>query len=303
MTLKWASCRFGLGCGSSHNFGASVTRQLAIGAGFFAVLQFAPGSAQAGAIKLAPHQAVYEITLERGGSAISRLTGRMVYEVTGSACEGYEQNMRYVTRSVSSEGVTTLSDMRAASFEGAKGKTFKFSSSQYQDEKLLEQTIGGAFRNLKTGKINVKLKQPKQSKLQIPSKAYFPIQHSIALLEAAGQGKSVLSVDIYDGTDKGNKVYATTSVIGTLLSPAADGKLPKVKAAENLGKLRAWPISISYFEKNTGQTDEVPVYELAFRFYENGVSRKLYIDYGSFAVRGVLSKLRYYKTSKCGARK
>ncbi len=303
MIAKWARHCIGPGHDLSCSLAVSATRCAVFSAGLSAALQLAPGTAQAGVTNLVPHQAVYEITLERGGSAISRLTGRMVYEVTGSACKGYEQNMRYVTRSVSSEGVTTLSDMRAASFEGAKGKTFRFSSSQYQDEKLLEQTIGGALRNLKTGKINVKLKQPKKSKLQIQSKAYFPIQHSIALLEAAGQGKSVLSVDIYDGTDKGNKVYATTSVIGTLLSPKADGKLPKVKAAGNLGKLRAWPISISYFEKSTGQTDEVPVYELAFRFYENGVSRKLYIDYGSFAVRGKLSKLTYLKATDCSTDK
>ena len=40
---------------------------------------------------LSPHRAVYEITLDkaRAGAGMSDLTGRMVYELTGSACEGF----------------------------------------------------------------------------------------------------------------------------------------------------------------------------------------------------------------------
>ena len=30
----------------------------------------------------------------------------------------------------------------------------------------------------------------------------------------------------------------------------------------------------------------LPVYELSFLFFENGVSRKLFIDYGEFAMQG-----------------
>ena len=44
------------------------------------------GAAAGEAISLAPHRAVYEITLDRAGSAsgIGELKGRMVYEITGS---------------------------------------------------------------------------------------------------------------------------------------------------------------------------------------------------------------------------
>ena len=281
--------------------GGTVATVGLLGAGVMAVASWG-AMALAGTgdrIKLAPHRAVYEITLVRGGAGIARLTGRMVYEVTGSACEGYEQNMRFVTRAVSPEGIASVSDMRAASWEEGNGRTFKFSSSQYQDEKLLERVAGGAIRNSRKGKIKIDIKQPKKLGLDIPANAYFPIQHSIALLKAAKQGSPVFTVDLYDGTEKGQKVYRTTSIIGNVLPAAADAALPRVKNAEDLAKMRAWPISISYFEKSKARVDAVPVYELAFRFYENGVSRKLYIDYGSFAVRGALSKLTYFKPTDC----
>jgi len=43
----------------------------------------------------------------------------------------------------------------------------------------------------------------------------------------------------------------------------------------------------------------VPVYELSFLFFENGVSRKLFIDYGEFAINGVLKEIVFHPPSKC----
>ena len=59
---------------------------------------------------LAPHRAVYEITLAKSnsGSGVSELTGRMVYELAGSSCEGWTQNMRFVTRSSNQEGAAQI---------------------------------------------------------------------------------------------------------------------------------------------------------------------------------------------------
>ncbi|MGI9404306.1 MAG: EipB family protein, partial [Hyphomicrobium sp.] len=41
---------------------------------------------------IAPHRAVYEIRLDRAspGSGVADMTGRMVYEMSGSSCKGYE---------------------------------------------------------------------------------------------------------------------------------------------------------------------------------------------------------------------
>ena len=47
------------------------------------------------------------------------------------------------------------------------------------------------------------------------------------------------------------------------------------------------------------RSEAVPTYELAFRFYENGVSSKLFIDYGDFAIRGELKELTFLEEEKC----
>ena len=66
-----------------------------------------PAAALGEDIVLAPHRAVYEMSLAntRGGSGVTAVSGRMVYELTGSACEGYTQNMRFVTQMVNQGGI------------------------------------------------------------------------------------------------------------------------------------------------------------------------------------------------------
>jgi hypothetical protein len=43
----------------------------------------------------------------------------------------------------------------------------------------------------------------------------------------------------------------------------------------------------------------MPAYELAFLYFENGVSRRLFIDYGEFAVRGTLQRVEFLELAKC----
>ena len=43
----------------------------------------------------------------------------------------------------------------------------------------------------------------------------------------------------------------------------------------------------------------MPVYELSFLFFENGVSRKLFIDYGEFAIQGEIKEIVFPPANKC----
>jgi hypothetical protein len=128
---------------------------------------------------------------------------------------------------------------------------------------------------------------------------YFPVQHTIALLSAAKAAKSAFHAELYDGSEKGEKVYDTVSAIGRMQPPGGNRKLPVVKNAERLDEMKGWPVSIAYFEPGGGGQDAVPVYELSFLMFENGVSRKLFIDYGEFALQGELTSITFHEPSKC----
>ena len=281
-----------------------LRRGLGAAAGALALVAAAlpgPVSAAGGDIVLAPHRAVYEMSLatSRGGSGVTAVTGRMVYELTGSVCEGYTQTMRFVTQMVNQGGNTVLTDLRSSSWEEASGKRFRFNSSQFRDEKATDVTAGDAARANASGDVKVELTKPAKKDLSLSSRVYFPVQHSIALLQAASAGKGMFRADLYDGSEKGEKVYDTVSVVGRLRSSGANRKLPLVKNAQVLDTIAAWPVSIGYFEPKSDMQDAVPVYELSFLFFANGVSRKLYIDYGEFAINGVLKDIVFHAPSKC----
>jgi hypothetical protein len=250
---------------------------------------------------LAPHRAIYEITLEsaRGGAGVTDMTGRMVYELTGSACEGYTQTMRFVTRMMNQEGSTTLTDIRSSSFEDATGKSFRFSSSQYKDSKLSEATNGDAARSGPSGEVKVELSRPEKKEMQLKPNVFFPIQHSIALIAAAEKGTPIFEADLYDGSEKGEKVYSTTSYIGRIRAAGYNKQLASATNAGRLDGLRSWPVSISYFEPGSDKQDALPAYELAFLYFENGVSRRLFIDYGEFAIRGDLKEITFLESGRC----
>ena len=274
---------------------------LAISAALALAAQSAP-SAGAEA-ELAPHRAVYDVTLASTsvGAGITELTGRMVYELTGSNCAGYTQKMRLVTRTANSEGNQSLSDMRSSYFEDLARRRFTFSTENFQDERLSESSAGSArVPSDGDGQMRIEITMPRRKHMAVPADGVlFPVAHSIELLEAARAGKRTFRADIFDGSEKGEKVFDTTAAIGRGLPVGANGALADAEGAAVLDGLRAWPVSLSYFEKANGRDDAAPTYELAFLFFDNGVSRRLVIDYGAFAIKGRLTSLEMLKPAPC----
>ncbi|MCH9806629.1 MAG: cell envelope integrity EipB family protein [Alphaproteobacteria bacterium] len=263
--------------------------------------------ALAGGAALAPHQAVYEITLERAStsSGITDMSGRMVYELVGGACTGYTQSMRFVTRVTDRTGASMINDLRTRSWEAVSGDKMRFLLNQYRGKQLTETTEGYAGRKLRTGEINVELTKPTNRAINLDPEVYFPIQHSIALLKAAREGKRQFPARLYDGSEQGETVFETNSFIGNALpeSSALQGVPEKLRKAGGLEGKPAWPVAISYYEPGSRGTDAAPSYELAFRFHESGISSKLLIDYGDFAIRGKLTGLKLLDAETCEADK
>jgi len=255
------------------------------------------------ASKLVPHRAIYEMTLDEALSAsgITGIDGRMVFEFTGSPCDGYSLNMRMVTQMTDSQGEINLTDLRSSTWEQGDGKKFRFQSAQYLNDKLGDVTMGRAVRDTPKAPVEVKLSQPSRSELNLTGPVFFPTQHSIALIEKALAGQKVFQARIYDGSEKGRKVYETTAFIGVEVKPGSEGTKLEAPAKENrLGDMPSWPVSIGYFDQTNG--DLTPSYQIDFRLYENGVSRELLIDYGDFSIHGTLTSLEYLKVKDCKGR-
>ncbi|RIA47769.1 cell envelope integrity EipB family protein [Dichotomicrobium thermohalophilum] len=259
----------------------------------------APAQATGLGMPFAPHRAVYEMQLDETDAAknIAGVEGRMVFDISGSRCTGYTLENRMVTRIVDAEGVEVVSDIRSSTWEASDGERFRFNSSQYLNNQLTDNLEGRAEREAPGGPITITLEAPRQTQMRIDEPAQFPTQFSLKILEAARAGERVIQTNVYDGSETGDKLFATTTFIGEAI-PAGQDTGADVPGRDRLADKQSWPVSISYFEVGAAD-DSVPSYQLSFRLYENGVSRKLRIDYGSFALTGELSSLEFHKADAC----
>ena len=105
---------------------------------------------------------------------------------------------------------------------------------------------------------------------------------------------------VYDGSDNGEKVYNTLTVIGQAIQ--GDGAAPDPSTASDAMKaLMRWPVTVSYFDRDakTDSGEQTPVYAMSFELYENGVSRSLVLDYNDFVIAGKVDKFDVKDSKPC----
>jgi hypothetical protein len=252
-------------------------------------------------IELVPHRAVYDLSLgtTRGNSQVADVRGRIVYDFSGSACEGYSLDFRQVSELNSGEGKTSTSDLRSKTWENAKATSFKFSSENYIDENLTGSVEGQATRDETATAVT--LTKPEQKTVNLDPDVVFPTQHMVRAIAGAHAGKSILQFPVYDGSETGDKIFNTLTVIGRRLAPDEHKHDDAAANEPKLADVSRWPVTISYFDtgKKAQAGDETPAYAISFELYDNGISRALSLDYNDFVVIGKLTSLEIKQPKPC----
>ena len=287
-----------IGYPSPARFGTVVLAVLALAATARAEDAAGKGTA-ADAVEFAGHRAIYDLKLAgtKGNRALSSVRGRIVYDFSGNACEGYALQFRQVTELDTGEGKSTVSDLRSTTWEDGAAQTFRFNSQNYMSDELKDDVDGIAERQ--GDEVAVKLRKPQPKALTLGPVA-FPTDHMRRIIAAAHAGTSLIELPVYDGSDSGEKVYQSLTVIGHRIAP--DERKPTDAAAgvEALAGMARWPVTISYFDsagKDGGE--QMPAYAITFELYDNGISRALLLDYGDFSVAGEMSSLELKAAKPC----
>jgi EipB-like len=264
---------------------------------------FGSGAAQAaGGAGFLSHQALYELSLvkSRGANAVSAARGRILYNFTGSACEGYTSEFRQVSELNSGEGKSTLSDLRSTSWEDGEGKSYRFKIDTRMNDSASPPVDGLAERV--GDHITVKLKQPVTKTFNLEGSVVFPTEQIHKIIDAARAGKSLLELTVYDGSDNGEKVYNTLTIIGQPIPGDRSIASPDPSTANDQMKaLTRWPVTVSYYDRDARARDgeQTPVYAMSFELFENGVSRQLMLDYNDFVISGALGKFDVKDSKPC----
>jgi hypothetical protein len=254
----------------------------AIPALFAASVAIAAPASKPDVVELVPHRAVYDLKLAsaRGNKPVESVRGRILYDFSGSACEGYALQFRQVSQIDAGEGAVMTTDLRATTWEDAAAKIFRFNSQNYIDQKLKTSVDGRAER---TGvRVGVNLNKPAVKKFGLDQNGiFFPTDHMRRIILAARAGQTLLEGPVLEGSDNGDRIYDTLSVIGAPIDPQ---KKPDDAGAKDevLLNMRRWPVSISYFERANDKPnkpgEQTPIYSIRFELYENGISRALALD-------------------------
>ena len=184
--------------------------------------------------------------------------------------------------------------------KAATPSSFKFTSENFLDQNLVDSVDGHAEHGADATAIN--LAKPEHKALDIDAAVVFPTQHMVRVIEAARAGKSILDFPVFDGSETGEKVYDTLTVIGRKIAAGrAQARRRRGRRTEACRRRRAGRSrsAISKRQKRRKAAEQTPVYAISFELYENGISRALSLDYNDFVVTGKLTSLEIKEPKPC----
>ena len=258
------------------------------------------GQAQAGGIDgLLPHRAVYDLSLIRASdrSGITGMNGRIVYEMTGSKCDGFSVRFRFLTE-VQTARKSFTNDQRTTSYEDGEGRTFSFVNQSYLNGQLEQELRGKA--NRESEKLTVKITKPEPADVELDD-AIFMTEHIGILIDAANAEESIVAAKLFDGSDKGDELVDTTAIIGKKRAEVIQVEGEPEQVSQLFKQQSAWPISVSYFSTapSSEQGEKLPIYQVSFIMHESGVSRDLKMLYDDYALKGDLKQIEFLEKSSC----
>jgi len=228
-------------------------------------------------------------------NGVDEARGRLVFEINGSACEGYATNFRQVTQLTGSESSGDRGfDVRSTAFESGDGTMMRFTNDSTRGDRT--DHAEGKAQATADG-VEITLQKPEPATVKAPAGTLFSNAHIRRLIEEAMSGSKLFSAKVFDGSDTGRKVYDTLAVIGAPVTPEAADQAEAGAKVDGLKGRAAWPVTLSYFEPGEGERQ--PSYVMSFVLYDNGVSRSLKLNYGEFSLKGELKSIEFLKVPAC----
>ncbi|ACI50245.1 Domain of unknown function DUF1849 [Gluconacetobacter diazotrophicus PA1 5] len=239
----------------------------------------APAMAPAagGAVALAPHRAVYDLTLAAvtGGDTVSA-SGTMTYGVT-DACASWSTQQQLRLQTVSRSGAVTDMESDYATLEAKDGHHLVFRTVQTSNDQSPSRIMGEATMTPSGGE--VRYTQPSVHTVPLPAGTLFPMAHTAAIIRAAQNGEQAFSPMLFDGTGENGAQYTYVMLLGWIQPPSASPY--PVLARQPSGR-----VHVAFY--TPASHDMRPDYAIGMRYFANGVSDRLDMDFGDFRMQGTL---------------
>jgi hypothetical protein len=240
----------------------------------------APAPTVAAPSPLLAHKALYMLTLDTAKSSdVVAARGTMGYEVT-DACDGWavRQRLTMIITNADGQDIQMASDY--ATWESKDGLKFRYHMRQTTDTAVTSQTDGEASLAKAGGVGQARYTSPHDSTSALPAGTVFPMAHTAAIIAAAREKKHFIGLPLFDGTDENG---AEDSFIVVL-----DWKAPMPTNWPTISLLPSTRVHISFFDH--GPAAVTPSYEVAMRYWENGVADDMKMNFGDFVMNAKLKE-------------
>jgi hypothetical protein len=240
-----------------------------------AVAVFAVAAPSASGAEIAPHRALYAMTLgaAKNDSGVVDARGTMDYE-WGETCDGWtiEQRYRLRMRYAETPDVDIVSSF--VTWESKDGLRYRFNQKQTRN-----------------GEIDQEFSKPQPQTLKLEPGVLFPSAHTILLIDGAHQGENFISRQLFDGATDENAVQVSAAIgVKLTADPAAASRSPLLQRP-------GWRVRLAFFPVDANA--EKPDYELGMRLLDNGVSQDMVIDYGEYSIRAKLDDIEPLTKPNC----
>lgn len=255
---------------------------------------------------MAPHMATYKIKTSsiRRGSAIIGLEGTLLYHFK-TGCTGWITDHRFDMVYEYSSSAPLRTTSKFSSFESFDGTSMNFSSVRERDGDIYEKIRGAAYLGAKH---MVEYSLPEASQVSLQDGTFFPVAHTAFLLDQAKQGKKIVHAIVFDGSDSegpveinaviGRKIEPKLAGQETFSSASASASKAEVPLEQNkLLQVPGWHVQMAVFPMDEKQS--LADYELSMDVLENGIVRKMNVDYHDFSIEQTLVGLQRENPESC----
>jgi hypothetical protein len=229
---------------------------------------------------LLAHKALYTLTLDHAaGHDVIAARGTMGYEVI-DACDGWAVRQRLQMTITNSEGQDIEMASDYATWESKDGLKFRYHMRQTTDTAVTSQTDGEAVLPKAGSAGEAHYTSPHDTTSALPAGTVFPMAHTAAIIAAARDKRHFLSLPLFDGTDE-NGVEDSFIVV-------LDWKPPMPVTWPALSPLPSTRVNIAFFDHTAAAV--TPTYEVAMRYWENGVADDMKMNFGDFVMRAKMKE-------------
>lgn len=245
--------------------------------------------------KIVAHKALYKIEMveKRSSAQVLNISGEMYFEWK-PVCQAWTTDHRFSLLYEYAETPPLRITSDFTTYERHAGDSFDFNSRRRRDGEVYEELRGHA--GIKKGQAGQAVfNLPPGLRYDLPEGTFFPMSHTVAVLQAAQQGKKFLHATIFDGSDNEGPTE-----VNAFIGKSVNGMgrvTPSPAIAPALIDTKAWSVRLAFFPLKSEEADSD--YEMDVVMHENGVISDMYVDYKDFAVTQKLVALEAVEGETC----